>query len=69
MLSDHLYKEPTDLEAYNLLLKCYYETGRYDAGMDLAEMILREHPDHPCFINNHFVCNYMLGKGKEIPRR
>lgn len=69
LLSDHLYKEPSDLEAYNLLLKCYYETGRYDAGMDLAEMILREHKNHPCFINNHLVCNIMLGKGENMSRR
>ena len=68
MLSEHLYKEPADLEAYNLLLKCYYETGRYESGMDLAEMILQEHSDHPCFINNHLICNIMQGKGRDITR-
>lgn len=68
MLSDHLYKEPADLEAYNLLLKCYYETCRYEAGMDLAEMILKEYSEHPCFSNNHLICNILQGNATELSR-
>jgi len=68
MLSDHINRESNDLEAYNLLLQAYYETGRYEAGMDLAEIIIDKYEGHPCFVNNHLVCNVMQGKGKKLPR-
>ena len=38
LLSDHLHRHPSDLEAYNLLLQCYYETNRYEAGIELAKI-------------------------------
>lgn len=68
LLSDHLYRHPADLEAYNLLLQCYYETGRYEAGMDLAETILDEHGDQPCFLNNYRICNIMQCNGDGLAR-
>ncbi|HNE26592.1 MAG TPA: hypothetical protein PLH12_05580, partial [Pseudomonadales bacterium] len=27
LLSDHLHRNPSDLEAHNLLLQCFYESG------------------------------------------
>lgn len=55
-LSDHLHRNPSDFEAYNLLLQCYYETDRYEAGMDLAQTMLDVDPDNACFANNYYVC-------------
>lgn len=69
MLSDHINRESNDLEAYNLLLQAYYETGRYEAGLDLAEIIIDKYEGHPCFVNNHLVCNIMQGEGKKLARR
>lgn len=37
LLSEHLNKYPNDYEAYNLLLKRYYETRRYESAMSLAK--------------------------------
>jgi tetratricopeptide (TPR) repeat protein len=36
LLIDHLQRNAADYEAFNLLLECFYRTGRYDAGMQLA---------------------------------
>ncbi len=69
MLNDHINRNPSDLEAYNLLLQAYYETGRYESGMDLAEIIIDKYEGHPCFVNNHLVCNIMQGNGKQLERR
>jgi hypothetical protein len=36
LLSDHLHRNPAD-EAYNLLIRCYYETDRYETAMELSK--------------------------------
>lgn len=61
LLNDHLLRNPTDFEAYNLLLKCYYMTGRYEAGEDLARDVMEENPPSDCFRNNRFLCQFLLG--------
>jgi tetratricopeptide (TPR) repeat protein len=64
LLNDHLHRNPLDTEAQNLLLQCYYETGRYELGADLARQNLS---DADCFLNNYFLCRVMSGeKSKEI---
>jgi serine/threonine protein kinase len=55
MLSDHLQREPTDFDAYNLLLLCFYNTARYEIGERLCDSILKQNPDNNCFINNRFL--------------
>ncbi len=66
LLSDHLHQHPSDLEAYNLLLQCYYETNRYEAGIELAKNILTVHNDNPCFANNYYICCAMHNIGQTI---
>jgi len=66
LLSDHLHRHPSDLEAYNLLLQCYYETNRYEAGIELARNILTVYPDNACFANNYYICTVMHNIGQTI---
>ena len=62
LLSDHLHRHPSDYEAYNLLIRCYYETNRYEPAMVLANMMMETNGHLPCFSNNYFiskVLNYL----------
>ncbi len=63
LLSDHLHRNPSDFEAYNLLLQCYYETDRYEAAMDLARSLLEIDADNPCFANNLYIASLMQNVG------
>ena len=63
LLSDHLHRNPQDFEAYNLLLQCFYQTGRYEAAMHLARTILSIDGDNHCFANNYFVAAATLQNG------
>jgi serine/threonine protein kinase len=63
LLSDHLYRHPSDYEAYNLLIRCYYETNRYDAAMSLAKNLIETNVNLPCFANNYYICESLLSKG------
>ena len=56
LLSDHINLNPADLEAHNLLVKCYYETGRYEVAIDHLTMLLKFSDDKPCFYNNYYIC-------------
>jgi len=66
LLSDHLHRNPSDYEAYNLLLQCYYETSRYEPAMDLARILLDIEPTNKCFANNYYVCSAMHNIGQTI---
>lgn len=59
LLSDHLHRNPSDFEAYNLLLQCFYETERYELAMDLAKTILDVDKENMCFANNYYI-SYVL---------
>jgi tetratricopeptide (TPR) repeat protein len=52
LLSDHINLNPADLEAHNLLVKCYYETDRYEVAIDHLTMLLKFSDNKPCFYNN-----------------
>lgn len=67
LLSDHLHRNPTDYEAYNLLIRCYYETDRYETAMELSKMIMEANPSLPCFANNYFIAFVLNSNGKSIP--
>ena len=60
-LHDHLQRDATDYEAYNLLIKAFYETGRYEAAMDLIEIVLKDYRENDCFENNLIICCMLLG--------
>lgn len=66
LLSDHLHRNPSDYEAYNLLLQCYYETNRYEPAMDLARILLDVEPSNKCFANNYYVCSAMHHIGQTV---
>lgn len=64
LLSDHLYRHPSDYEAYNLLIRCYYETNRYEAAMSLAKNLMETNANAPCFANNYYICEALLSEGE-----
>lgn len=67
LLSDHLHRNPADYETYNLLIRCYYETDRYETAMELSKMIMEANPSLPCFANNYFIAFVLNSNGKSIP--
>jgi serine/threonine protein kinase len=67
LLSDHLHRNPADYEAYNLLIRCYYETNRYETAMELSKMIMEANTSLPCFANNYFIAFVLNSNGKSIP--
>jgi serine/threonine protein kinase len=66
LLSDHLHRNPSDLEAHNLLLQCFYETGRYEIAITVARAILDIEPTSPCFANNCYIATALLKIGQKI---
>jgi serine/threonine protein kinase len=66
LLSDHLHRNPSDYEAYNLLLQSFYETSRYEAAMELAKIVLDVDKDNRCFANNYYISCAMHNIGKVI---
>lgn len=61
LLSDHLDRNASDFEAFNLLLKCFYLSERYEAGEELARLMMDEKTANSCFRNNRFVCRLLNG--------
>lgn len=59
LLSDHLDRNASDFEAYNLLLKCFVLSERYEAGEDLARIVMKEKVANDCFRNNRFLCRLL----------
>jgi len=66
LLTDHLHRNPTDYEAYNMLAQCYYETNRLETCEELS-MMLYEATKLPCFLNNYYICSHLLKRGILIP--
>jgi serine/threonine protein kinase len=66
LLSDHIHRNPSDLEAHNLLLQCFYETDRHEVAISLAQAILNIEPNNPCFANNYYIAALLHGKDKKI---
>ena len=61
LLSDHLDRNASDFEAYNLLLKCFFLSERYEAGEDLGRLMMKEKAASTCFRNNRFLCRLLNG--------
>ena len=66
LLSDYLHRNPSDYEAYNLLLQCFYETDRYELATDLAKTLLNFDKGNVCFENNYYISAVMQEIGKKI---
>ena len=65
LLSDHLERNGADYEAYNLLLECFYRTERFEAGMDLARLMVAERASSDCFVSNGLVCGLRAGSNAD----
>jgi len=61
LLTDHLQRDASDFEAYNLLLKCFYLTDRFEAGESLALTVMNEKPQNDCFRSNRLLCQMLDG--------
>ncbi len=64
LLSDHLHRHPGDYEAYNLLLRAYIDTERYEAAAELAGLLVKQTTEYPCF-----AANYYLALALQTPRQ
>lgn len=62
LLTDHLQRNSSDYEAYNLLLKCFFLSDRFEVGMKLGGTLMDEKAANDCFRNNRFLCK-LLNKG------
>ena len=61
LLTDHLHRNPTDYDGYNMLAQCYFETNRIEICEELSQT-LYEITKLSCFLNNFFICSHLLGK-------
>ena len=59
LLCDHIDRNAADFEAYSLLLKCFYLTGRFEAGEALARQMMEHKTPSDCFRNNRFICRLL----------
>lgn len=66
-LTDHLQRNASDYEAYNLLLKCFYLTDRFEAGASLARTLINEKAPNDCFLSNLILC--CLLNGDDLPEQ
>lgn len=62
LLTDHLQRNAADYEAYNLLLKCFFLSERYEAGVALANTVIDQKPPNDCFLANLFLCEILNGE-------
>lgn len=61
MLTDHIQRNSSDYEAYNLLLKCFYLSDRYEAGDELAQTLINEKAPNDCFRSNQVLYRLLSG--------
>jgi serine/threonine protein kinase len=69
MLCDHLDRNGADFEAYNLLLKCFYLTGRFETGENLARQMMEQKAPSDCFRNNRLICRLLRFGDVEVATR
>jgi serine/threonine protein kinase len=62
MLSDHIHRNPTDFEAYNLLMQCFIETGRFEIAYNLGLTLIRTAPELPCIRSNTHLAKLLFDK-------
>jgi tetratricopeptide (TPR) repeat protein len=59
LLTDHLRRNASDYEAYNLLLRCFYLSDRFDVARALAETLIAQKPPTDCFSSNVLLCRLL----------
>lgn len=66
LLTDHLHRNPTDYEAYNLLLQCFIETERYETAYTLGKSLISVAPEIQCFKSNTYLAKILFKFGEEV---
>ena len=66
LLTEHVHYAPDDLEAYNLLLKCYYGRRRFNAGLQLLDSIKHLTAKDDCFQANRFLLEVLASPDEAI---
>jgi serine/threonine protein kinase len=56
LLTDHLQRDSSDYEAFNLLLECFYRTERFEAGIEVARLMIQAKTPSDCFLNGALIC-------------
>lgn len=65
LLNDYLQRHAANYEAYNLLVKAFYNTDRYEAASELNQIILQDFRGNKCFENNLLLSQWLLGRSGE----
>jgi tetratricopeptide (TPR) repeat protein len=60
MLNDHLVRHASDYEAINLLMQCFFDTGRHEAARLLPQLLMDRPLPSSCFANNLFLCQLLI---------
>ncbi|MBI0401355.1 FHA domain-containing serine/threonine-protein kinase [Cyclobacterium marinum] len=62
LINDHLSRSGLDKEAYNSLIRCYYETSRYEYAIQLCDQLLANKDLKFRFLyNNRLICKILMG--------
>ncbi len=60
LLTDYVHRNPTDYEAYNLIIQCYYDNNRFEQAKTLNDSLLDiSNYQVSCFISNYYLLWYM----------
>ncbi len=63
LLNDHLSRSGLDKAAYNSLIRCYFETNRYEYAIQLCDQLLvNKDLRLPYVYNNRLICQIMTGQ-------
>ncbi|MDB2318017.1 protein kinase [bacterium] len=65
LLTEHLKFNPSDSDAFNLMLKCYYKSNRFEAGEQLVRMLLNNGSKESFFSSNLFLFTLLGGQVSE----
>lgn len=60
LLQNHLQLNPTDWEAFNILIECFFRLGRFENALEIIESVIKE-AKQDCFWNNWYLIKYCLG--------
>lgn len=60
LLTDYVHRNPTDYEAYNLIIQCYYDNNRFEQAKILNDSLL-DISGHKmnCFFTNYYLLWYL----------
>ena len=56
LLNSYIHTHAFDYEAHNLLLRCYYETNRFEVAAEYAKKLMEMDSSPECFENNYYIC-------------